>query len=328
MLSRHHRWLLAQPEEALRYAFREAHLAIQKAIMGSNPQLRMHEGSGSPYILQWMEEDGEYSWDAVDGGTTVTVVVALRGQDLFVATVGDSAVVMLGRTPSGSPVSELLIAEHTPTSVSEYTRMRNLNTGSQVKFIYDCPDYDEDINIFRDDDSGSAVLDEDAQRLADDQGVMFKNSRDDRFTYVVIPEERLDLEALPGVPGPAGDAQRTVVEEQTITMTRSLGDFYPHRHGLTYEPEMRVLPLTFLSKRNIKSPLLLLASDGVWDIFDFDEVCEHLVPQPDARQVPPLETRASKFFEATRARGAYFFDEKADNLTGILLDLSVVMSQN
>ena len=92
-------------------------------------------------------------------------------------------------------------------------------------------------------------------------------------------------------------------------MTRSLGDFYPHRHGLSYEPEMRAVPLTDFAKRYGKSPRLLLASDGVWDIFDFDEVCEHLVPPPDASDTVSLEERASRFFEATRSRGDDFFGE-------------------
>jgi len=296
--------------------------------MASDPQLRLHQGSGSPYILQWMEDDSEdgepsYKWDAVDGGTTATVVVALRGESLIVATVGDSAAVLLNRSPSGALQNELLIPEHSPTNLNEYVRMRGAS-GTSVKFIYDCPDFEE-FNIFREDPHGNAQLDLDAQRLADEHGVMFKNSRDDRFTQVVIPEETVDLAALPGMPGSAGDAQRTVVEEQTITMTRSLGDFYPHRHGLTWEPELRAVPFSDVRQRSLSS-FLLLASDGVWDIFDFDEVCEFLVPGPVVKDALPLEQRASRFFEATRARGDDFFGEGADNLTGVLVDLSAAFA--
>ena len=70
---------------------------------------------------------------------------------------------------------------------------------------------------------------------------MRKNSRDDRFTLLAIPETDVELPALPRVAGKRGAAQTCRVEEQAITMTRSLGDFYAHHHGVTWEPEVRVL---------------------------------------------------------------------------------------
>jgi len=113
-----------------------------------------------------------------------------------------------------------------------------------------------------------------------------------------------------------------------ITMTRSLGDLYPHRYGVTWEPEVRVLQLASLTK-GCTQPLLLLASDGIWDIWDFDEVCQRLVAkggaEPDSRR--QLEQRAATFFEETRAKGCDYFDEAADNLTGVLVDLSAAVDR-
>eukprot|EP00966_Prymnesium_polylepis_P088853 2055947-Prymnesium_polylepis.1 len=98
--------------------------------------LRLHQsGQAPPYILQWMatdqDEHGEpvYKWDAVDGGTTVTVVVVLRGENAILPTVGDSAAVLLSRDGTGMRQSEQLVAEHSPTNLAEYVRMRAVATG-------------------------------------------------------------------------------------------------------------------------------------------------------------------------------------------------------
>ena len=99
--------------------------------------------------------------------------------------------------------------------------MRALPSGPQLKWVYDCPDFEE-FNIFSDTGPGGAArLDEDNLKTADEHGVMIKNSREDRFTLLVIPEEELDLPALAATPAPQGAAQKTLVEEQAITMSRS-----------------------------------------------------------------------------------------------------------
>ena len=108
-------------------------------------------------------------------------------------------------------------------------------------------------------------------------------------------------------PGPAGAAQTSTVEEQMITMTRSLGDFYPHRYGVTWEPELRAMKLGSVGK-SCCLPLLLLASDGIWDIWDFDEVSERLVA-PARQTREQLEQRAAAFFEETRSKGCDYFGE-------------------
>mmetsp|Transcript_7789 Transcript_7789/g.18727 ORF Transcript_7789/g.18727 Transcript_7789/m.18727 type:complete len:236 (+) Transcript_7789:2-709(+) len=230
---------------------------------------------------------------------------------------------MLSRDAAGVCRSELLLPEHSPTNLSEYIRMRALSEAKPVKFVYDCPDLEE-FNIFCEDEHGNAKLDLNSQRLADEHEVMFKNGRDDRFTLVVIPQEELMLPKC-DAPGPAGEAQATVVEEQMITMTRSLGDFYPHCYGVTWEPEVRLLPLSEM-KKACTSPLILLASDGVWDIWDFDEVSMRLVgPHAHLHTSEHLQQRAAAFFEETRAKGCDYFGEAADNLTGLLVDLSAAI---
>ena len=81
------------------------------------------------------------------------------------ATVGDSAAVMLSRDSMGGMQSELMLPEHSPTNLNEYVRMRTVGKQEPtkvVKFVYDCPDYEE-FNIFCEDPAGNAKLDLNSQ---------------------------------------------------------------------------------------------------------------------------------------------------------------------
>ena len=104
-------------------------------------------------------------------------------------------------------------------------------------------------------------------------------------------------------------------------MTRPLGDFYAHEYGVTAAPEVRTIPL---AQVRLSHPALLLASDGVWDIWDYDEVAAQLVPATGLGSLDAMRERAARFCEATRATGFKYFGERADNLTGVLVNLSEV----
>ena len=325
ILCHHHRWVIDQPEAALRAAFAEAHDASRVAMLRADPKLRQVNGRAGPFLLQWVEEqEGEPSkWDAVDGGTTTSVVLILRNEAAIIATVGDSSVLMLGRRSNdGAPATMLLLEEHSPTSLKEYERLRSTSS-SKVRFVYDCPDFEE-FEIFElDTATGGARLSTDGLANADAHECMTKNVRNDRFTLLAIPEEALDLGALPSMPPPAGLAQKTIVDEQAITMTRSLGDFYAHHHGVTSEPELRTISLRALGDAAAPYSHIYLGSDGVWDLWGFDEFANRLLP-PTAS--PPLDAKAmgarhDAVLEETRSIGLKWYGERADNLTGVWLEL-------
>jgi serine/threonine protein phosphatase PrpC len=315
------------------------------------------------------EPDGR--WDAVDGGTTATVVALVRGETAYIAMVGDSSVLLLGRDPkTDSPTHRVLLDEHSPTSLAEYERILKLpSAAAGVRFVYECPDFEE-FPIFGTDGAGAPALSDEGLASADAHGCLRKNSRDDRFSLLAIPEANVSLPKLPKVAGKLGAACTATVDEQAITMTRSLGDFYAHHHGVTAVPEVRALPLARLfpgpaaaadsppaggaaaaagaRTSQCALPHLYLASDGVWDLWEYDEVSEQLVPAVAAKggakggaakggaakagdakggdakggdAGAAVEARAAALIEATRARGANFYDEAADNLTGVLVEL-------
>jgi len=254
------------------------------------------------------EEEGWYKWDTVDGGTTATIAAVLRGSTLVVAGVGDSSCLLLGQDSAGKAAHEQLLAEHSPTNLDEFVRMQALPSRPNLKFIYDCPDC-EDFPIFTFAADGTACLDAEGLQQADEQGVMVKNARNDRFTLLLIPGEEVEIDAA------ASKARKASLQEQAITMTRSLGDFYAHHHGVTCEPELRSISLSTVTAA---SAAVLLASDGVWDIWEYEEVATELL----SRRGVPLAERAAAFCEKTRATGNEWFGEAADNLTGVLFQLT------
>ena len=342
-----HKWVLDAPEAAMRLAFADAHASIRRAMMAADPSIRSvagrDAGAAGSYLLQWVEEEAEEAgaeptgfWDAVDGGTTATVVAIIRGELAVIGIVGDSSVLLLGRHgesfdlepgPQKPALHRVLVDEHSPPNLPEYKRISALPGTESVRFVYDCPDFEE-FNIFERDANGVAILSTEGLRLADEHQCMHKNSREDRFTLLAIPEMPVELPAMPSLGGRRGAAQTAMIEEQAITMTRSLGDFYAHHHGVSWEPEVKTLPLRAIDASVHASPHLYLASDGVWDLWEFDEVAEALVPpsqqgaagQAGAQQVERL---AAALIESTRARSNDYYGESADNLTGVLVRLEL-----
>mmetsp|Transcript_17589 Transcript_17589/g.52589 ORF Transcript_17589/g.52589 Transcript_17589/m.52589 type:complete len:167 (+) Transcript_17589:623-1123(+) len=128
------------------------------------------------------------------------------------------------------------------------------------------------------------------------------------------------MRKAPTAAAAAAAAGAVVVEGCAIAMTRSLGDFYAHRFGVTHEPQVKVIELATLAARGWQRYSVLLASDGVWDLWGFDEVSELLLPRWKAESVDM--TAASDFCERTREKGEAYFGEQADNLTGVFLDFT------
>ena len=225
-----HKWVLQCPEEAMKLAFESAHHAVRAAMLAADPGLRAVRGRDAggegEFVLQWVVDEGDAEeqgyWDAADGGTTASVVMLLRGESAVVGVVGDSSVVLLGRQPHARafPTHRLLVEEHSPPCLSEYVRIHALPTGPQVRFVYDCPDFEEFAIFEHDEATGAARLSKTGLASADAHECMRKNSREDRFTLLAIPECELDLPSIAGVAGKRGEAQSATVEEQAITMTR------------------------------------------------------------------------------------------------------------
>eukprot|EP00316_Scyphosphaera_apsteinii_P000643 CAMPEP_0119312380 /NCGR_PEP_ID=MMETSP1333-20130426/26209_1 /TAXON_ID=418940 /ORGANISM="Scyphosphaera apsteinii, Strain RCC1455" /LENGTH=555 /DNA_ID=CAMNT_0007316991 /DNA_START=1 /DNA_END=1668 /DNA_ORIENTATION=+ len=371
-LSTHHKALVFAPAQTMKNAFDAAHVAICAAINDSareagRPTKTVSGGTEQherpPFLIEYLKD--ESAWDAAEGGTTATVAALVKGR-LIVAAVGDSSSLLLGRNSQGGVVHELLVPEHSPSNPAELTRVRAMpSVGEQVRFAYDCPDGTL-IDIF----DSNGRLEATAEKRADELDCAVKNCRGDLSSGVFIPSVWVMLPSPPlemfgfiltvnslnktpaacgdynlqdvhegNIDNEKGEGQRVKIDEQTIAMTRSLGDSYAHHFGLSHEPEVRELLLTdLLHHREWRACMLMLASDGVWDLWKFDEVGDRLLPPVSCRyngvnnDAQPacvswtaptmLESAVRQFCEYNRAKGEDFFGETADNFTGVLVDLA------
>ena len=161
---------------------------------------------------------GDPEWDAVDGGTTASVMALIDGERIVYAAVGDSAGLIAVRAGGGAPHLTELVAEHSPTRLDEYTA-RLARGGGMV--VYSCHDPDDMhlYPVFRPDCKGGFELDPESIARCDAEGLGFKTERGDRAAIVATPE--------------SGE-----YTQMMLNMTRSVGDFYHQRYGVTWEPEV------------------------------------------------------------------------------------------
>ena len=178
-----------------------------------------------------------------------------------------------------------------------------------------------------------ARLDAEAERRADrEHQCAVKNARGELTSVVIIPEGEVvseaagassDADGAQPLSRPLGPPASATVEEHSIAMTRSLGDFYSHHYGVTCEPELRELRLDeHVAAKGWLACGLLLASDGVWDLWRYEEVAAQLLPSSTAAPGTPrpILSTVGSFVEATRALGDEYFGEGADNLTGVFIN--------
>jgi len=277
--------------------FEFAHAAIRNAIMACEG---IFEREGLP-VIEVDVSEWHLGFDVADGGSTASVVAVVDGELLVCAAVGDTAAVLAVPSMDASATRvEELVAEHSPMRIDEWeSRLRH----AEVHVVYDHPELFDGpehlINVFCKDPHGRWQHDEQNMHLADEAGCGFKTERGDRSVVIITPKDGL-------------------FTQMTLNVTRSLGDFYHQRYGVTWKPEVVCKDISELMGRAQKA-VVCVASDGVWDLWRFEEAMEELLA---VHQIPRLDAKRRHvidFFEATRMKGADFFGESQDNLTGIVI---------
>ena len=248
-------------------------------------------------------------YDAADGGTTASIGALIDGKTLVYAAAGDSCAVLGvpragGGGGGGMAVTEL-VPEHSPTN-PECWAQRLCKTGVHV--VFDHPDMFDDqphnlLPIFTKDRDGKWEISEKTLKRADALGCGLKTERGDRASVVMTPEDGQFSQMMLGV-------------------TRSIGDFYHQEYGVTWEPEVVVKDLAHeCEAAGAAAAVLIVASDGVWDHWPFDESIDALAVKggglPGAHPITDRQ-RVHTFFEQTRLKGEEAFGDGADNLTGIV----------
>jgi len=308
-------WFEANAEElaperaqmAMKTAFEHAHKACREAIVRKYAQAGQDLATTKEGFL--VESDGQ----PVDGGTTVTVVALLQGHLLVVANVGDSDCLLGGQLADGTIGFEQLCADHTPMSVDEYIRVARLcevhaDDWEPANFVYDA-DSDELLEIFSVSNEGAVEIDKELASKLDELGVGYKTTRGDRPCALVVQEtEQYGM--------------------QRLGMTRSLGDFYMQYHGCTFEPSVSCIDLFDLVSQ-LSQVTVILASDGLWDIWAYKDVLKDPLKAtaPDGRaplSAQRVQDSLSSLVEETRQETAEMFGDSADNITAICIAFDAI----
>ena len=162
--------------------------------------------------------------------------------------------------------------------------------------MYDVPELIDEgkaPQVFKHTPSGPE-LDIKSKRLAEGHGTPAKNKKGDLPTILLTPEE-------------GG------FDPQSLAMTRSIGDLYMQSFGVSWEPEAIAVDLQE-ECTELSHLTLIMASDGLWDLFETEEVFDGIVAPPPQGEPQSTETAAA-FFERSLDAGDEIFGEHTDNIT-------------
>jgi serine/threonine protein phosphatase PrpC len=281
-------------------------------------------------------------WLCVHGGTSCSVV-ALVGQSMFTANVGDSSCILssehpvfnerhlkflgdaaqphksvstlAGTLPSDPNLNTMMVTgDHSPESLDEYNRFKAFRADSadsmkpSLRVVYDAQSSDKNRcpPIFE--------LDEKGTLFVTNKGKYYKNVRREWASLVSAPASAKFMDAL--------------------AFTRSLGDLHLQTYGVTHLPEVHSVDLESIfneiqnsagssSSDQDTTICVVLASDGVWDNWIYEDVTKFVMYSSCLDAVKSEEAGATRVAESFINRNAIYsknnFGDSADNATAIVL---------
>lgn len=326
----------ADPVQTLIKAYSIAHMHIKEAFKEDleNKGFQVMEDPQAPYLLKRRSE--LQVWACVHGGTSCSIV-ALVGSTLYTTNVGDSTGILCSSIPTlskslieyigDSGIEDVAIhdakilevnlenstdiaqsdtiiitADHSPDNIKEFYRLRNFKHQDEnpqkpaLLMLYDSQSEDklQCPPVFR-------IL-EDGEPTVTNKGTYYKNVRKEWASLVSVPHNARFQDAL--------------------AFTRSLGDLHLSTYGVTHMPEVQKIELG-----NIESPVLciVLATDGVWDNWEYSEVSKFVLDPTCLKVVTEETDGAQQVALSFMQRNSYYakknFGRSADNATGIIMYL-------
>lgn len=314
--------LRGDPRETLIRAFVLAHEYVKESLREEITKKGFKvteniEGDQTYWTYRRNNLHGE--WICIHGGTTCTIV-AIVDYMKYTVNVGDSDAVLFDRVPIFNQAKDLqylgdsaeftdghvpetmegvatnymlLNASHSPENTNEFNRMRAFCEARHMpnmRFIYDDPKkYKSQCPpIFSVDASGVASINTTG-------GVYCKNLRGELASLVNVPASARFPDAL--------------------AFTRSIGDLHLHVYGVTHMPEIHCVDLReIFSRKTDSSPLcLVIASDGVWDNWTYEDMSKFMMMD--------LHTRidAKKLIQQNDIYAKQNFGLHSDNATAIVV---------
>jgi serine/threonine protein phosphatase PrpC len=242
--------------KVLRDFFLKLHRSIRNLYKENEKRARLKKLASVDNLVDGKGVVRDIMGFPVRGGTTGSVCIVVNTNEkrqCVCANVGDSYALLFPLSQSYFPDQRSnnahLSTDHGPDSEREYLRIKNLPREQypiKLLFVYDIVGeknkYDCPLVFLRHGAKDSKYLINPWQH-----NLRPTNLRKDPAVYAVTP-------------------QGVMKDVTCIAMTRSLGDFYAHPFGLTWEPDVSIRKL-----RPEMEFLITVASDGVWDCWKFHE---------------------------------------------------------
>ena len=204
----------------------------------------------------------------VHTGSTATVCLFLkRSKTLLVANVGDSAAMLIGRDGT----FRHLTVDHCPESKAEYDRIRSSHPNTSAVPIFDKLHVNDRFTCCDRIFTSEGEYQHYPHKWANERYP--SNVRNDQATYFVSPGHHID----------------TIC----IAMTRALGNYHAAQYGITHQPSVNVFQVT-------AGDLLVVASDGIWDVVQFDSFSKRCTEVSLTDLFTELVTIADSHFPTTR----------------------------
>jgi len=324
--------LKSNPVETIRTAYIRAHENIKQNLKDAY----IKEGytvieTPDGYLIK--RKSIYIPWSCIHGGSTCTIIIIVDNI-MYISNVGDSSALLYSVDPEldendiqyitdcAYPTkfindnivsSDLkksdtikLTSDHSPENIREFYRIRDHYPNPReplkpyLQFIYDkygypkcyCP------NLFNIDNCGIPSL--------TNEGKYHKTVRGDFATYIITPLSSQFTEQL--------------------AFTRTLGDFQLQKYGVSHLPEIKSIDLDKLFKK-VTSPLcIVIASDGVWDNWLYEDVTKFITESNRVEKVftdkNGCQEITDEFMKLNQEKARTNFGNTADNATSIIVYIS------
>jgi serine/threonine protein phosphatase PrpC len=254
----------------------------------------------------------------ISGGTTCTIAVIIDNIHMYVSNVGDSDAIIFTTSNISSKVItdvkddalnfqiikdenisniHIITGNHSAENINEFDRVRKNFTPPYLIFEYDKLYPKGYVDIYE------KNVDDDNYHITG-KGNYVKNIRNEYGSIVTSP--------------------RSAPFDSSLSMTRSLGDFYLQKYGVTFIPSIKYINLNEIFE---KSPIfsILIASDGVWDNWTYETISNFILNEDYLNRINNNEDISQEVCNSLIAKNDEFgrknFGISRDNATAILLYL-------
>ena len=334
--------ILENPIEFISNCFKLIHEHIKLEL------IKKYESKGFKIMIDQFgailkQYPGFTNWTIISGGTTKTMVLVVKDM-MYIANVGDSSALLCSSHPIlkkehinylmdvSNPIIKKsnidfkedipsftleLICDHSIDNEEEYKRIRSfapsVDNPNKPKALFV---YDDNKQPIKSNCNPIFDVSEDGVISKLTHNITFvKNVRKEPSAYITSPLNATYLSSL--------------------AFTRTIGDYILTEYGVTYQPEIQSVNLKTVFeclenakyKLNEQSPNIMsviVASDGVWDNWIFNELSEFIMYEKFIERLINFPKKTAQdisnlLIDRNNLYATHNFGESADNATAILM---------